>query len=175
MPQFNRLNAAGTKKLMYFFDSGRGSMNGCYAPRPKLKPDYVEEIVFSAMKKRLESLEIAKHEQEKPDKTVDKLQGEIIKLDEEIRKLLDKLADANTVLFDYIQGRVKTLHAKKSELEEKLRNKSRKHKTIDTSPLSDPMSRWETLTIEEKHTLAVTMIDVIYVSDEDGIDIRFAI
>jgi len=67
------------------------------------------------------------------------------------------------------------LHSKKSDLEEKLRAKARKHKEIDTAPLADPMARWDSLTVEEKHALAVTMIDVVYVSDEYGVDIQFSI
>ena len=88
---------------------------------------------------------------------------------------MDKLADADSILFGYIQDRVNVLHSRKSELEEKLRSKTRKHKDIDTAPLADPMDRCDSLTVEEKHALAVTMIDVVYVSDEYGIDIQFSI
>ena len=150
-------------------------MNGCLKKRLQTRPDEIEEIVFEAMKKRLESLVIAKSEKVKPDSEVENIKVEMIRLDEEIRKLMDKLADADAVLFEYIQNRVKTLHAKKSEFEEKLRSKTRKHKEIDTAPLTNPMSRWDSLTTEEKHALAVTMLDVVYVSDENGIDIRFSV
>ena len=118
---------------------------------------------------------IAKAEQQKPDAEAESIRAEIIRLDDEIRKLMDKLADADNVLFGYIQDRVNVLHSKKSELEEKLRAKVRKHKEINTAPLADPMSRWDTLTVDEKHALAVTMIDVVYVSDEYGVDIQFSI
>lgn len=88
---------------------------------------------------------------------------------------MEKLADADEVLFSYIQGRVKELHSKKSDAEEKLRTKIRKHKEIDTTPLSDPLSQWDTLSVEEKHALAVTMIEVVYVSDEHGVEMKFCI
>ena len=88
---------------------------------------------------------------------------------------MDKLADADNVLFEYIQQCVNTLHDKKSELETKLQTKARKHKEIDAAPLIDPMSRWDSLTVEEKHALAATMIDVVYVSDENGVEINFSI
>lgn len=127
------------------------------------------------MKERLESLVIAKAEQAKPDVESESIKAEIIRIDDEIRKLMDKLADANDVLFGYIQDRVNALHSKKSDWEEKLRTKVRKHKEIDTTPLANPMARWDELSIAEKHALAVTMIDVVYVSDEDGVDIRFSI
>ena len=87
---------------------------------------------------------------------------------------MDKLADADDVLFDYIQKRIKELHSKKSEFEDKLNTRERR-KTIDTSPLSEPLNRWDELTIHEKHEVAVTMIDVIYVSDDMGVDIQFSI
>lgn len=112
---------------------------------------------------------------EKPDTESENIRSEILRLDNEIRKLMDKLADADKVLFEYIQDRVRKLHAEKSDLEDKLRTKTRKHKEIDTSPLSDPMNRWDSLTVEEKHSLASTMINVVYVSDEHGIEIDFSI
>ena len=168
-------NVSHTHQWRYFIDSGAYKANGCVKKRLKTRPDQVEEIVFQAMKERLEALVIAKAEQQKPDAESEGIKAEIIRTDDEIRKLMDKLADADDVLFGYIQDRVKTLHSKKADLEEKLRSKARKHKEIDASPLADPMSRWDTLTVDEKHALAVTMIDVVYVSDEYGVEIEFSI
>jgi len=107
----------------------------------KLKTDDVEEAVYMAMKERLESLKIAKKKSEKPDKETEKVKAEVLRIDDEIRKLMDKLANADSVLFDYINERVKTLHSKKISLEEKLQTKNRKHKQIDTKPLEKPMNR----------------------------------
>jgi len=168
-------NASRTKQWRYYLDSGAYRSKGCVSKRPKIRPDGVENIVFEAMKERLENLEIAKKERSKPDTETEKIKTDIIRLDEEIRSLMDKLAQADDVLFDYIQDRIKSLHEKKSGFEEKLRTKARKHKVIDTAPLTDPMSRWDSLSVEEKHSLAVIMIDVVYVSDEKGIDIKFSI
>jgi len=168
-------NTSRTKRWRYYGDHGAYKARGCVKKRLKIRPDEVEQIVFNAMKERLESLVIAKAEQAKPDVESESIKAEIIRIDDEIRKLMDKLADANDVLFGYIQDRVNALHSKKSDWEEKLRTKVRKHKEIDTTPLANPMARWDELSIAEKHALAVTMIDVVYVSDEDGVDIRFSI
>ena len=170
-----RWNSNKTIKWRYYGDSGAYRTNGCVKKRLSTRPDTVEQEVFNAMTERLNSLVIAQTEKTKPDTETDSIKAEIIRLEGEIRKLMDKLADADNVLFDYIQDRVKTLHAKKSNLGEKLRTKVRKHKEIDTAPLTDPMSRWESLTVDEKHALAATMIEAVYVTDESGIDIRFAI
>lgn len=103
------------------------------------------------MKDRLENLVIAKTEKQKPDIESENIKAEILRIDDEIRKLMDKLEDADDVLFGYIQDRVKGLHDRKSALEEKLRSTVRKHKEIDTAPLIDLMSRWDTLAVTEEH------------------------
>lgn len=168
-------NAGKTKQWRYFGDCGAYKSNGCVKKRLRIRPDEAEAIVFNAMKERLESLIIAKTEKKKPDTESENIKAEAIRLDDEIRGLMDKLAKADDTLFEYIQDRVKMLHAKKSDLEEKLRTKARKYREIDTAPLEDPMSRWDSLTVDEKHALAVTMMDVVYVSDELGIEIKFSI
>ena len=103
------------------------------------------------------------------------MKTELVCIDNEIQKLMEKLADADDILFDYIQKRISTLHGQKSELEKKLQTMSRKRKTIDTKPLEKPMKQWDKLTVQEKHAVAVAMIDVVLVSDETGIEIKFSI
>lgn len=160
----------------YFYDYGRKTMTGCshdYAT--ELKPDQVEDIVYMEMCKRIEQLVIAKHESTKPDPDSEAVRTEIIKVDEEIGKLMGRLADADDVLFSYIQDRVSKLHEQKSALERKLQTKTRKRKAIDTKPLEEPLKIWDSLTVQEKHNIAVMMIDVVYVSDENGVEVVFSI
>lgn len=164
------------QKHRYFYDYGRNTMSGCphdYAT--ELKPDQVEDIVYKAMRDRVDELVLAKHESTKPDPDSDAIRTEIIKVDEEINKLMSRLADADDVLFNYIQDRVSKLHEQKSALERKLQTKTRKRKAIDTKPLEEPLKVWDTLTVQEKHNFAVQMIEVIYVSDENGVEVVFSI
>ena len=127
------------------------------------------------MCKRIEQLVIAKHESTKADPETEALRTEIIKVEEDINKLMDRLVDADDVLFKYIQDKVSKLHAQKSELEKKMQTKARKRKAIDTKPLEEPMKHWDELTVQEKHNVAVMMIDVVYVSDENGVEVVFSI
>jgi len=168
-------NAAHTVQWRYYIDSGFYRANGCVKKRLKVRPDAVEQEVLTAMRQRILSLEIAKRESPARDTETEGLKADIARVEGEIGKLLEILAQADDVMLGYIQSRVKTLHAQKTETEERLRVKARKHKEIDTAPLSDPMERWNTLTTQEKHDLAAAMIDVVYVSDENGLDIRFSI
>ena len=72
------------------------------------------------------------------DAEAENLKAEILKYDDDIHKLMDRLPDADNVLFAYIQKRIKELHTAKSKLESKLQLKARKHKAIDTKPLKEP-------------------------------------
>ena len=156
-------------------DYGAYRKAGCVKKFLTTRPEEVDEAVLQAMRDRIEQLTIAKHNAEVPDADHESLRTEIIKIDEEIRKLMEKLADADTVLFDYIQNRINELHEQKSALERKLQTKARKRKAIDTKPLEKPMSVWDKLSIEEKHDLAMAMIDAVYVSDDNGIEVKFSI
>ena len=170
-------NKARTKLNRYFIDSGHYKSSGCIRgkSRTSIRPDQVEGAVLIAMQERINSLVIAETQKDLPCSETENIKAEIIRVEAEIRELMDKLAKADEVLFAYIQDRIKALHGKKSDFEEKLRTKARKHKEIDTSPLVDPMSRWETLTVGEKYSLASIMVDVVYVSDNDGVEIVFSI
>lgn len=75
----------------------------------------------------------------------------------------------------YIQNTVNELHEQKAALERKLQTKTRKRKAIDTKPLEEPLKIWDSLTVQEKHNIAVMMIDVVYVSDENGVEVVFSI
>jgi site-specific DNA recombinase len=168
-------NASRTKQWRYYDCSGAYKANGCIQKRLQTRPDDVEALVLEAMKKRLEELTIAKTEKREPDTAAESIKAEIIRIDEEIRGLMEKVAKSDDTLWKYIQERIGELHERKSTLELEYQSKIRKHKEIDTAPLTDPMSRWDTLSTEEKHTLAATIINVVYVSDENGISIDFSI
>lgn len=168
-------NRNGTKHYYRFIDFGKSTFDGCPTPPIKIRPQQVEDAVFKAMKERIEQLNIAKHESSKPDAETESIKTELVRIDNEIQKLMEKLADADSVLFDYIQKRISTLHEQKSDLEKKMQTMSRKRKAIDTKPLEQPMKQWDKLTVQEKHAVAVAMIDVVLISDETGIEIKFSI
>ncbi|MDE6670958.1 MAG: hypothetical protein K2J36_09215 [Ruminococcus sp.] len=100
----NHITNKKGKTYRHFLDYGKYTAKGCvHTDKVAIRPDDVEKI-----------------------------RTEILRYDDEIRKLMEKLADADAVLFNYIQQRVSVLHA-------------------------------------------VTMIDVVYVSDENGVEVKFSI
>lgn len=170
-------NYAKTKKKKYFYDIGYRKANGCIQYRSKFKPDDVEEVVFAAMREKLESMEIAKSQKAKPNSELETMKREIIRLEEEINKWLDKLDDDSDsdAFTKRVKAKVNALDDKKSEIERKFHALMRKNKVVDSEPLIDPISRWDSLSVEEKNKVAKTMIEVIYLCNESGIDVRFSV
>ena len=68
--------------------------------------------------------------------------------------LIDRLIDADDVLFGYIQEKISELHAKKNEYEKQLLLIERRVKKIDTKPLIEPLNRWDDLSMEEKNKIS---------------------
>jgi hypothetical protein len=165
-----RWNKAHTIQWRYYYDSGFARAESCVKSRLLTRPDDVEQFVFEAMKARLDEITIAKKKKSKPDKEVERLQNELIRIDAEVNGLMEKVAMADDEVFAIINKRLKEFLAKKSDIEEEIRIKQRKHKEIDTVPLQEPLSKWDTLTMDEKHSLAMLMIKYIRVSDETGIE-----
>ena len=168
-------NAKSGKRYRYLRDSGAYRKEGCVKKFLKTRPEEVESAALQAMRDRIDQLVIAKRSADAPDADTEALRTEIIKIDEEIRKLMKKLGDADTVLFEYIQNTVNELHEQKAALERKIQAKARKRRTVDTAPLEKPMKHWDKLSIPEKHELAAVMLEAVYVSDENGIEVKFSI
>uniref|UniRef100_UPI0026EB4557 zinc ribbon domain-containing protein n=1 Tax=Ruminococcus flavefaciens TaxID=1265 RepID=UPI0026EB4557 len=167
-------NPKSGNSWIYFTCSGYNSVRGCDSSRIKLKVKDVEQSVYTAMKAHIEEFEVAKKNESKPSTEEDRLKAEILKIDSETAKLMEKLADADEVLFGYIQDRIKVLHSNKTEYEKSLMLMERKIKKVNTKPLIEPLNRWDELTVEEKNQLAMLMIDKIFLSNEKGVEIRFS-
>ena len=126
------------------------------------------------MKEHIEQFEIAENSMNIRSSEGEKIKADILRTDTEVSKLMEKLADADKVLFDYIQTRIETLHSEKSELEQKLFTIERKIKKSFTKPIIEPFKHWDQLSVEAQNKLARLILDKVYVSDTDGIDIHFA-
>ena len=148
----------------YLVDTDWHTVNKCVARSYRIRLDDIEKQVFEAMTMRMNELEIARKQKEIPDMETESIKTDILKLNIEIRSLMDRMAEADGVVFAYIQQRIKEFHAKKSEFERRLQTKARKHKTIDIKPLAEPLAVWNTLSVQEKHNIAAEMIEVVYIS-----------
>ena len=159
----------------YLNDNGWLTHQSCVARGYKIKLDLIEEAAYHAMCERMENLEISRKQKQVPDTETKSLKADILRIDSEIHSLMDRMAEADDVVFAYIQQRINELHEQKEALERKMQAKARKRRTVDTAPLEKPMKHWDKLSIPEKHELAAVMLEAVYVSDENGIEVKFSI
>lgn len=162
------------KEWRYLDCTGFASVKGCIKRRIQMRIEDIEDMVYKAMVEHISEFKITKSKANNKSAEAEKIKAEILRIETETRKLIDKLPDADNVLFEYIQGRITELHTAKQEYENKLLNVERKVKHIDTKPLIDPLNRWNELTRNEQNDVARIMIDKVLISDETGIDIHFS-
>ena len=158
----------------YLNCSGFNSVKGCVRNGIEVHLEDIEDAALKAMQEHIKQFEISKSQNNNKPAEYEKIRAELLRIETETRKLIDKLADADTVLFEYINERIKELHSKKNEYEQQLMLMERRVKKVDTKPLIEPLKKWDTLDINEKNKIARTMIDKILVSKETGIDIHFS-
>lgn len=126
------------------------------------------------MREHISEFEVAKNSSTGKSSEAEKIKAELLRIETDTKKLIDRLIDADDVLFGYIQDRISELHAKKNEYERQLLLIERKVKKIDTKPLIEPLNRWDELSMEEKNALAKVMINRVDITDEEGLKIHFS-
>ena len=168
-------NADKTKLWRYYNCTGLKTIKGCSRETERLKvcPDDVERAVYKAMKEHISEFEVAKNSSANKSSEAERIKAELLRIEADTKKLIDRLIDADDVLFGYIQEKISELHAKKNEYEKQLLLIERRVKKIDTKPLIEPLNRWDELSVEEKNALAKVMINRVDITDEEGIKIHF--
>jgi len=169
-------NADKTKLWRYYNCTGLKTIKGCSreTERLKVRPDDAENVVLNAMREHIAEFEVAKNSRESRSSEAEKIKAELLRIETDTKKLIDRLVDADDVLFGYIQNKISELHAKKNEYEKQLLLIERRVKKIDTKPLIEPLNRWDELSVEEKNALAKVMINRVDITDEEGIKIHFS-
>lgn len=136
--------------------------------------DIVHQIVFAEMQNKLQEYHtLSSRNQECCNLQVIKLKSEIEAIDKEISALLDKIAQANETVMQYINKRVAELDTQKKELYVQITQLNRSdERCIDE--IRDYMHHWDELTISDKITVVDALIERINVSN-DQIEIRWKI
>ena len=160
----------------YYNCTGLKTIKGCgrVTERLKVRPDDAENVVLNAMREHIAEFEVAKNSSTGKSSEAEKIKAELLRIETDTKKLIDRLIDADDVLFGYIQDRISELHAKKNEYEKQLLLIERRVKKINTKPLIEPLNRWDELSMEEKNALAKAMINRVDITDEEGIKIHFS-
>lgn len=95
------------------------------------------------------------------------IMAQIIKIDDEIKKLVDQIPNASDILMKYINKRVGELDAEKASLEKK-QVKIRYEKSCDVlsqDDIRDCVSNWDAIDFERKKSIASRIIKSVVIGD----------
>lgn len=163
------------KPWMYLYDTGWYQKNRCVKRTLQIRPWQIEQIVFEAMQEKFKELIIKETEEQQQDTEMIELQTELVEVQNQLSDLVEQIPKANDTVMRYINEKIELLDGQKVEIEKKIERLTRKQSDVNVEVISEPMQYWDELTNVEKYNLAKTMIDVVYVSDEKGVEIVFGI
>lgn len=135
-----------------------------------LKADAVEEIVFAQIQKKLEMFTTLSAPQEaRLSPEIRELNIRLAQIDQEIEKATAKSLEASGALFKYLSDRVAALDRQKQECIVKLSalESEAVQNQCDIQQISNYLSKWEQLTIEDKILTVDALIDRINLSETE--------
>lgn len=146
----------------YLVCSHRANAGGCPGPGTLHAAAY-ESAVENELKLRLAEFPVLSHNAPQisdPEATL--LTAEIISTDQEINSLVDKIANADGIMFKYISRRLEELDAKKCDLQkqfDRLQNKSNpEFPDIKLHP-----EMWEQLSFDDKRRIAALFCEKVVI------------
>ena len=157
-----------TRTRRYFICSKRMNTNKCSGVGG-IDADLFEPFILEQMKdhvKEIDSLSSQTRIRENPK--IHELNIKVEALSDEIGKLLDKIADANDILMDYINKRVKELDAQIKVYRQQISELSplQNAEKFDAKKLRNYMDHWEELTLDDKRSVVDQMIVVIKATED---------
>lgn len=152
-----------TRTIRYFICSRRMQTNRCEGVGG-IEADAFENLVLTEMVehlKQFETLSIPQKQSENP--RIHEITVKIERITEEIDKLLDKIADADSVLMDYINKRIQELDAQANVYHQQLSELSplENRAKCNIAELKGYMQHWDDLSYDDKRAVVDQLIVVI--------------
>lgn len=170
------IRKAKTKIGRYFICSRRMQTNRCEGVGG-IDAGALENLVLSEMVEHLKQFEtLSSKRKQLNDPKIAELNMKIMRISQEIEKLLDKVGNADGVLMGYISNRIQELDAQKSEYCHQLSELQllAKQEQRGTAELKNYMLHWGALSFDDKRTVVDQLIAVIKAT-EDSCEITWKI
>ncbi len=136
----------------------------------------VENTVLQAIKERLKAIDVLTDPSQtarQANTKIDELNLKAEMCQTEIEKLMDKLADANDILTDYIRRRIKELDERKKDFQKQLeRLEPPAAATREVHQITGYMEKWEEISVSDKISVVDVLISRIR-ANESNIEITW--
>lgn len=147
----------------YLLCSHRANSGQCPGPGT-LQADTYEEAVSAEIKNKLAAFPVlSRHELQSANPESAALSASLINIDNEINSLLEKAAQADSIMFKYISRRIDELDKRKSELQRSLSLLSSAQKS-SYPDITFHRNIWESLSFNDKRRTAAVLIEKINIT-----------
>lgn len=152
------------RNVIYYLCSNRMNSRGCVGCGIIHAPE-LEALIFHQMCEKLKEFETLHSGQQLQTPQTCAIETELAKTEDEIQKLVARLADANEVLSTYINEKILELDAQKKELLKQL--SIRKSETpSSTKQIRGYLENWEKLSVDDKRLVVDALIEIIHATSE---------
>lgn len=121
----------------------------------------IENQIFSLLKTKKT---VFKQAVVRNDKKINECKIHLLKIEEEIYELIDKVSGCSATMFEYLDKRINELDAKKREYEAILESLKLESDTEDTFHVLTILEQWPNLDLEEKKFITRKIIDHITIT-----------
>ncbi|WP_302626749.1 recombinase family protein [uncultured Eubacterium sp.] len=157
---------ARTKWNRYGVCSNKEATGMCKGTGGSIYMDLLEDYVFKAIKEKLAEFKtLSDYSKKMINPKVQSNETKIIQMTEEINKLLEKVLNANDVLMDYINNKVKELDQQKRLLEQENIIMTNKSKEDNINIVQNHVENWEKTSFDDKTYVVDILIRVIHISN----------
>lgn len=164
----------GQRNSKRYINCGGRKANFCFDRTVTLTFDEIEEVVKDSLLQYIKEYEFVQIEREQNNiKKENELKIKLVKIKDEINSLMDKLSNANEILFQYINNRIVQLDQDQKNLEKQItENREQKIDISNPELLRNALLNWEGFSFEEKKYIAHLFIEKIIIYN-DKIDIIY--
>jgi site-specific DNA recombinase len=169
------IHMGGHSYPRYFLCSHRLNTRACEGPGT-IYGDELEEIIYQEIKQKMkEFTSITKLNTIVDQKNLLRLKTELLKRNNEINSLMDKLPSANDVLTEYINRRISQLHMEQQAAEHELEDiVSVSTENVPVSNIRPDISNWDKFEYRDKKEIIDLLIDIVHVKNNE-IEIKWRI
>lgn len=165
-----------TRTRRYFICSKRMQTNKCVGVGG-IDADAFEAFILAEMKEHVKQFDLTSDSVKKLENPrVHELNVKIEQIHAEIEKLVDKVANANDVLMDYINKRIRELDTQANAYRQELSELSPlvNNSKCDIGQIKDFMNHWDELSMDDKRAVVDQLIGTIKAT-EDSCEITWKI
>ena len=165
---------AGQRNGKRYLNCGGRKANFCFERTVTLTFDEIERVVGQSLLDHIKHYDFERLKKEKANsERINEYKIKLIKIEEEITNLMEKVAVANDVLFNYINTRISQLDKEKKEIERAMLDEKAKQKNEATPEfIHKALTDWEGVSFDEKKSIANLFIEKVIIYNGD-IDVAF--